>query len=125
VPRIEHFALFAADLAALKAFYTEAFDLRVLVDNSAAEPAGYFLGDDDGGVLELIARPKSEPPVNQRFVCHVAFQVDDVAETQAAFERRGLTFETETAVHTAAMHTAFFRDPEGNRCQIVWRQKPL
>ena len=123
--RIEHFALFATNLPALKAFYEEAFGLRVLVDNSQATPPGYFLGDGSGSVLELIARPAEEASIDQRYVCHVAFLVDDVDATKAALERHGLTFEVDTVVNTDAMRTVFFRDPEGNRCQIVWRRKPL
>ena len=38
---------------------------------------------------------------------------------------RGIAFETETAVDNDTMKTAFFRDPEGNRCQIVWRSHRL
>lgn len=123
--RIEHCAFFASDLERLRRFYEEAFGLRVVLDNSRASPAGYFLADERGAVLELIARPAEQHPLPQRYICHVAFQVDDVATTRQALERRGLAFETDTAVDTDAMKTAFFHDPEGNRCQIVWRQKPL
>src|SRR5436309_2263223 len=123
--RIEHFALFASDLAALKDFYVEVFSMRVLIDNSAADPAGYFLGDGHGGVLELIARPSGEPAFNQRFGSHVAFSVEDVAAARAALERKGLVFESDTAVNKPTMQTAFFLDPQGNRCQVVWRKEPF
>lgn len=123
--RIEHFALFASDIESLKRFYEEAFGLRVVLDNSKANPAGYFLADEGGSVLEIIARPGQEDPVRQRYVCHIAFQVDDVGSSRQALERRGLVFETETAVDTPGMKTAFFNDPEGNRCQIVWRRNAL
>ena len=73
--------------------------------------------------LEIIGRPATEPVVNQRWVCHVAFWVDDVAAKRAELESRGISFETETVVDNDAMKTAFFRDPEGNRCQLVWRSQ--
>jgi glyoxylase I family protein len=123
--RIEHFALFAADPRALADFYIDAFGLRVILDNSAADPPGYFLADDAGSALEIIGRPSGEPAVGQRYVCHVAFRVEDVAATRAEFERRGLRFEGATAVDTADVKTAFFADPEGNRGQIVWRRRAL
>jgi glyoxylase I family protein len=123
--RIEHFAIFAADPSALKDFYVRLLGLRVVLDNSGGDPPGYFLADDAGTALEIIGRPAAEPAVNQRFVSHIAFWVDDYNEAQAALKRAGLRFETDTAVANASVQTEFFLDPEGNRCQIVWRKKRL
>jgi glyoxylase I family protein len=123
--RIEHFALFAADLDALRTFYEEALGLRVIVDNSNAPVRGYFLADDGSSVLEIIARPPHVPRAETRYVCHTAFLVEDYAAARKALEHRGVLFETETEVDTDAVRTAFFNDPEGNRCQIVWRRQPL
>ena len=122
---IEHAALFADDLPALRDFYLDAFDLRVAFDNSRADPAGYFLADDRGAVLELIARSSGESNANQRFVCHLAFWVDDFAASRADLERRGIAFESGTEVMNDEVQTAFFLDPQGNRCQIVRRRRPL
>ncbi len=122
--RIEHMAIYAADSTALKDFYVQVLGLEVvLVSND--KPPGYFLADDRGTALEIIPRPAGESNVNQRWVCHVAFWVDDVAAKQAELERLGMVFETDTAVNNDAIKTAFFRDPEGNRCQIIWRQRRL
>lgn len=123
--RMEHFALFADDLAALRDFYVEVMGMSILLDNSKAPVAGYFLGDEAGTSLEIIARPPGTSGANQRYVCHVAFYVNDVPATRADFERRGLIFETDTAVDTETFKTCFFRDPQNNRLQIVWRSKPL
>jgi glyoxylase I family protein len=121
---MEHCAIFAADSAALKDFYVEVMGLKVIVE-SGGTPPGYFLADDAGMALEIIGRPAGEPAVNQRWVSHVAFWVDDFAASRAALERRGMVFETDTVVANETMQTAFFKDPEGNRCQIVWRKAPL
>jgi glyoxylase I family protein len=121
---LEHFAIYAADPPALKDFYVAALGLRVIVE-SGGDPPGYFLADDAGMALEIIGRPRGEPGVNQRWICHIAFRVDDVAATRAALEARGLVFEPDTVVDSARMRTAFFNDPAGNRCQIVWRDPPL
>ena len=122
--KMEHFAFFAADAPALKDFYIDALGMRLIVENPG-DPPGYFLADDSGGAIEIIGRPRGESGVNQRWVCHVAFWVDDFAAARSALEARGLPFETDTVVDTDAMKTAFFRDPEGNRVQIVWRRRPL
>ncbi len=76
--RMEHFAIFAADPKALKDFYIEAMGLRLAVDNGAASPPGYFLVDDAGLALEIIGRPPGAEAADTRYVCHVAFTVDDV-----------------------------------------------
>jgi len=123
--RIEHFAIFAADLEALRTFYEEALGLRVIVDNSRAPIRGYFLADDGGSVLEIIARPEGVPAADTRYVCHTAFLVEDYPAARDALRRRGVSFEADTEVDTDAVRTAFFNDPEGNRCQIVWRARPL
>ena len=75
--------------------------------------------------LEIIGRPEGVEAADTRYVCHVAFTVDDVAAARRRLEGLGLTFEDDTAVDTPAMKTAFFRDPEGNRLQVVWRARPL
>jgi glyoxylase I family protein len=122
--RIEHFAIYAADTPALKDFYVEAFGMRVIVEGGGSPPA-YFLADDAGMALEIIGLPEGESAVNQRWVCHLAFRVEDFAATDAALARRGIVFEPETAVDNETLKTAFFKDPAGNRCQIVWRDPPL
>ncbi len=123
--KIEHFALFTDDLETLKTFYQDTMGLRVVLDNSKAPVAGYFLADDGGSVLEIIARPAGTPAANTRYVCHVAFYVDDFAAARASLEAQGAMFETDTLLDTDDFKTAFFQDPAGNRCQIVWRSHPL
>src|SRR5580693_4908553 len=98
--KLEHFAIYAADAPALKDFYVAALGLRVILE-SGGKPPGFFLADDAGMALEIIGRPEGEPAVNQRWVCHIAFSVDDFAATRAALERRGLVFETDTVVENA------------------------
>ena len=123
--RMEHFAVFAADPRALADFYIQAMGLRMALDNGAASPPGYFLVDDAGTALEIIGRPTGVEAADTRYVCHVAFTVDDVADARHRLEGLGRSFEADTVVDTPAMKTAFFRDPEGNRLQVVWRARPL
>ena len=121
---IEHFAVYAADAPALKDFYIAAFGMRLIVENPG-DPPGYFLADDSGMALEIIGRPFGEEAVSQRWVCHIAFWVDDFAAARSALEDRGAMFEGDTAIDNETMRTAFFRDPAGNRVQIVWRKHRL
>lgn len=122
---IEHVALFADNLEASRDFFMRVFDMRVVLDNSKAPVRGYFLANDWGSILEVIERPKGQSNANQRYVCHLAFAVEDVARARQAIEAEGLVFETDTVVDTPEFQTCFFRDPEGNRLQILKRLKPL
>ena len=74
--RIEHFAVYAENPAALKDFYVTALGLHVIVENPGPPPA-YFLADDRGMAVEVLARPEGQANANQRWVCHFAFWVDD------------------------------------------------
>src|SRR5690349_5144048 len=121
---MEHFAIYADDAPALKDFYVEALGLKVIVE-SGGDPPGYFLADENGMALELIGRPAGQSGANQRWVCHVAFWVDDFAAARDALAARGVTFEKETFVDNDTMRTAFFADPGGNRVQIAWRRNRL
>ena len=123
--KIEHFAVFTNDLETLKLFYTETFGMKVIVDNSKAPVAGYFLADDAGAIVEIIARPARTPAPDTRYACHIAFLVGDYEASRKAMQARGAKFETETEVANEAMKTGFFNDPAGNRVQIVWRALPL
>jgi glyoxylase I family protein len=120
---IEHFAIYADDTTALTKFYVDTFNMTVVHKGSGENP-GYFLADERGMMIEIIARPAATA-VNQRWVCHLAFWVEDVWAKKRELEATGLTFETETEVNNDDLHTAFFNDPAGNRAQIVWRKKIL
>jgi glyoxylase I family protein len=123
--RVEHFAIYAADPAGLKDFYVKAFGLRVIVEGGG-DPPGYFLADDLGVVaIEILGRPAGTTDTNQRWVCHLAFWVDDVPAKRAELQSMGIPIETETLIDTDDIKTAFFKDPGGNRCQIVWRRLRL
>lgn len=123
---IEHFALFADDAPALRRFYERVFGMRTIVENPGPPP-GYFLSDGAGGTIEIIGRPEGvrAPEGGQRWVCHVAFAVEDVAAKRAELEAEGFVFEKETAVDSEEMQTCFFLDPAGNRAQLVRRRRPL
>ena len=122
--RIEHFAVYAENPDALKNFYVGALGLHVIFENPGPPPA-YFLADDHGMAIEVLARPEGETNANQRWICHFAFWVDDFISMHDQLNRIGVVFEEETLVETDDLKTAFFKDPSGNRCQIVWRRKQL
>ncbi len=123
--RIEHFAIYATDLAGLRRFYEECFQLRVVADNSQAPLPGYFLAGESGGILEIVQRGGDHDAVDQRAVCHLAFGVDNYPAAREQLAAHGVVFESDSVIENEAIQTAFFLDPAGNRCQIVWRREPL
>lgn len=125
MPRIEHFAIFATDLETTKNFYTDVLGLRVVVDNTSAPVRGYFVADDHGTVLEIVERPPTERAASTRYICHTAVWVDDYDAARAALVNHGVSLELDSEVNTPAVRTIFFPDPDGNRCQIIWRSSPL
>jgi glyoxylase I family protein len=98
--------------------------MHVIVE-SGGDPPAFFLADDHGMAIEVLPRPPGTPEINQRWVCHLAFWVEDFEDVKGSLDQRGIVFESETLVNTPEMQTAFFRDPGGNRCQIVWRHRAL
>ena len=98
---------------------------RIVRIESGGDPPGYFLADDRGTAIEIIGRPPGQTGANQRWVCHLAFWVDDFPAASAALEERGVVIEADTYVDNEVLKTAFFNDPEGNRLQIVWRKVGL
>jgi glyoxylase I family protein len=122
--RIEHFAIYGDDPVALKDFYVQALGMHVVFE-SASQPPAYFLADDHGMAIEILGRPAGTSGISQRWICHLAFWVDDVAVKRAELEQNGIVFETETLADNDEIKTAFFNDPAGNRCQIVWRRRTL
>jgi len=122
--RIEHSAIYSDAPVALKDFYVGALGMHVVFE-SGGDPPAYFLADDHGMALEVLGRPEGQSGVNQRWICHLAFWVDDMVAKRVELERLGIVFETETLVDNDEVKTAFFKDPGGNRCQIVWRKRRL
>ena len=97
----------------------------MIVDNSKAPVRGYFLADDGGSVLEIIARPPDTPAPSTRYACHAAFWVDDYDQGKRDLIRWARQFEADTEVVSDTIKTGFFNDPQGNRLQIIWRSTPL
>ena len=122
--RIEHFAIYADDPTALKDFYVRAFGLHVIVENGGPPPA-YFLADDHGWPSRSWhGRKARRTPISAGFAISRSGSTTS-SPSAASSHSLGIVFEDETLVETDEMKTAFFKDPAGNRCQIVWRRKRL
>ena len=96
-------------------------DMGELVPSPVAVKAA-ILGFPDGGdrVLEVIEYPRApgraRPPdasVVDHGVTHVGLVCDDIAETRAELERKGVRFLTRGTAEIVGLRTTWFADPHG------------
>ena len=96
-------------------------DMGELVPSPVAVKAA-ILGFPDGGdrVLEVIEYPRApgraRPPdasVTDHGFTHVGLVCDDIAETRAELERKGVRFLTRGTAEIVGLRTTWFADPHG------------
>ena len=135
---IAHSAVCVPDVERAVAWYESVLGLKVLsppylMDGaSLAEDMGELVADptmraaivglDGGGdrVLEVIeyprvpGRPAPDPPVlTDHGWTHVGLLCDDIDETRAELEQRGVRFLTRGIARVAGLGTTWFVDPNG------------
>jgi len=122
---IEHVAIFADDTVALKDWYCKNFDMEVAYQGAGAPPV-FFVKDADGMCIEIIPQrqPGQKPVADTGLVFHLAFKTDDFDKTMQKLKENGVPLEAEVSPFPGT-RVIFFNDPEGNRCQIVWRETPV
>jgi predicted enzyme related to lactoylglutathione lyase len=53
----------------------------------------------------------------------IAFQVENVADSRAKLEAKGVEFMADT-IDSGVCHMAFFKDPDGNQLELHQRYAP-
>lgn len=118
-PVNNHAAIRVKDLEAVATFYEQVVGLQRL--RSMGDPNRprtiFFPG------LQLVRAEDSDPAAKGVFD-HVGLAVDNIDEVCANLVAQGVDFETPlTERHVAevgrSLKLAFFRDPEGNRIELV------
>jgi catechol 2,3-dioxygenase-like lactoylglutathione lyase family enzyme len=112
--------LYAGDVPALVAFYSEVVGLQS-IDPPDEHSAAFRVGD--GGVLLVFDPERSSAP--GRFVPshgatgagHVAFRVAELDELSQYLRNRGVEIEREIA--WGGGRSVYFRDPAGNSVEFV------
>ena len=126
--RIEHMAVWTADLERLRAFYERYFGARAGARYaSTARPgfASYFLTFPDGGArLELMSVPTlaDAAPVPAVGYAHLALSVGSVAAVEALTERLrgdGVRVVSEPRRTGDGYFEAVVADPDGNLVEIT------
>lgn len=115
---VHHIAIIAGNYQQSKTFYTEVLQLQVIQEIYRAERDSYKLdlGLNGQYIIELFSFPGApERPSRPeaRGLRHLAFAVDDLEQSIAAINARGVATEpVRIDPHTGKRFT-FFADPDG------------
>lgn len=119
--QIHHVAIIVSDYAAAKEFYVTKLGFSVIRENFRPERGDWKLdlrlGEGAHAVeLELFAEANPPKRVTRPEACglrHLAFRVDNVAQTVAELEKKGIACEPIRVDEFTGGHMTFFFDPDG------------
>ena len=139
---VSHFAVCVSDLERSRKFYTEALGFAVRNEVDVTPPFEKLTDFDDIDghaiflthgelVLELngykvpqVVGPAEPRPMNQLGITHMAFTVEDLAETSARIEAHGGTLLKQTFVPGPFGDMMFATDPDGTRLELWEKTEP-
>jgi predicted enzyme related to lactoylglutathione lyase len=107
------------DLEAAVAFYGTTLGLH----RSAYVPERNFAEFETGNLTLSVWNPEAMGLSFNASPNPVALHVDDVAESRAELEQRGVAFNGDI-LDTSVCHMAFFADPDGNALMLHHRYAP-
>ena len=127
---LEHAAIWASDLEALKNYYTRYFNARANEKyiNAKKQFQSYFLAFDSGARLEIMSRPDIPENINDpvqaqyKGIIHLAFgvntiqEVDDKAREMA---ENGFTILSGPRKTGDGYYEFETLDPENNRIEVT------
>jgi len=122
---IEHIAIPAADVPALKNWYIRILDARVVYDNGQNPPT-FLIALPGGGWFEIyLAEDAPENRGNNQLAgfSHLALRVDSIEAAKIELEKRGVKFTGQIKPAAGAGRVLFFADIEGNLLHLVERPK--
>ncbi len=116
--KVHHIAVICSDYQRSLDFYTRILGLKVLAEHYRESRDSYktdlALGDEY--VIELFSFPSPPPRVTNPEAAglrHLAFEVDNIAETVAELDALGVAHEEVRTDEFTGKHFLFFQDPDG------------
>ncbi len=117
---IDHTAIASQHPFQLAQWYERSLEFRIAAENEGK----YFLQAANGTLLEIIPGEGAiaPPRLNDAGVRHVALLVEDLAESCADLQKRGIEFITGILkVESLRLQLIFFRDLDGNLLHLIHR----
>lgn len=116
--KVHHIAIICSDYPRSLDFYTRILGMRVLAEHYRESRQSYKtdLALDDEYVVELFSFPSPPPRVTHPEAAglrHLAFEVDDIAETIQELDALGVSHEQVRTDEYTGKRFFFFQDPDG------------
>jgi glyoxylase I family protein len=120
---VEHIAVFSDNPESLKDWYEEVFEFRIVKEN--VKKGTYWLQAPDGMLFEVKQATTKNNESDQAVsgLRHIALTVDNFEETVDRLKRYQIEIITEPTISDTGGKTCFFRDPEGNIFQLIYRSE--
>jgi len=116
---LRHLALNARALDRMKRFYVDVLGFEVEWE---PDPDNVYLSSGADNLALHRAPPGSEPAAGADRLDHLGLivrQPEDVDRWAAFLEARGVTLDARPKTHRDGARSCYFRDPDGNRVQII------
>lgn len=115
---LRHVALNVRDVAQMKAFYVEVMGFCVEWE---PDPDNVYLTSGRDNLALHRASDMAQPGAGALDHLGVIVAGPDQVDAWAAFvESRGVAIETRPKTHRDGARSCYFRDPEGNRVQVIF-----
>ena len=122
IQSVEHIAVVTTDVERAARFYTQVLGFKETLRLETTHSGTIVFVSANGTKLELFGggKPK-EPGEGEGKVGfpHVALLVDDVDGEYERLKALGVEFDTPPTDAGAGIRLAFFKDPDGNRFEII------
>jgi glyoxylase I family protein len=123
---IEHFGVMARDPEKLAAWYRKVLNFKVISHNQKTSPT-IFVAAENGSMLEIM--PFTDDAIllsgKEKRAIHLALTVNDLDRTIADLTEKGVEFVGEVKEDSKGVRLIYFKDPECNWFQLIFRPKPL
>lgn len=120
---VEHIGLAARDPVALKDWYLQVLNARIVLDTGQSPPA-FFIELPGGCCIEIYKGDQSIAETQNNRLAgwrHIALRVGSLAEARGQLESAGVAFRESVKPAGGGGQILFFQDPEGNLLHLVER----
>lgn len=122
IKSVDHIAVMTTDVERAARFYTEVLGFKETFRLETPHSGTIVFVSVNGTKLELFGGGKPKDPGEGEGKVgfpHVALLVDDVDAEHERLSALGVEFDTPPTDAEAGIRLAFFKDPDGNRLEII------